>query len=235
ERVPGRLDIAYGAHPRERLDLFEPEGPPRGLVVFIHGGYWLRFDKSSWSDLAEGVLALGWAVALPGYVLAPEARIPEITGQIGRAIGVAAGLVAGPIRLTGHSAGGHLASRMICDDTPLAPDVADRVERVVSISGVHDLRPLRLHSMNESLRLDAETAAAESPVLHAPLTGRALIAWVGAHERPEFLRQSALLAEAWREKGLAARLVAEPERHHFDVIDGLKDPAHPLAQALAGA
>ncbi|RMF39250.1 MAG: alpha/beta hydrolase, partial [Alphaproteobacteria bacterium] len=81
ERVPGRLDIAYGAHPRERLDLFEPEGPPRGLAVFIHGGYWLRFDKSSWSDLAEGALALGWAVALPSYVLAPEARIPDITGQ----------------------------------------------------------------------------------------------------------------------------------------------------------
>lgn len=230
----GEQDILYGDHPRERFDMFRPKGTARGLAVIIHGGYWLDFDKSSWSHLAAGALAHGWAVALPSYTLAPEAHIGAITRQVGRAIEAAAARVAGPVRLAGHSAGGQLASRMVCDDTPLTSAVAARVERVVSISGLHDLRPLRLHSMNRNLRLDAAEAEAESPALHAPLAGVEVTAWVGAAERPEFLRQSALLADAWSRRGARAQLVADPHRHHFDVIDGLASPDHPVALALAG-
>ena len=47
-----RLGISYGERPRNELDLFLPESDPRGLVVFVHGGYWMRFDKSCWSHLA---------------------------------------------------------------------------------------------------------------------------------------------------------------------------------------
>ncbi len=224
----GQCDIAYGAGPRARLDLFLPEGAVRGLVVILHGGYWRMFDKATWSHLAAGLLALGWAVALPSYPLAPAARLTEITAHAGRAVAHAAGLVAGPVRLAGHSAGGHLATRLACTDAPLPPEVADRIERAVSISGLHDLRPLTLHSMNADLRLDAAEARAQSPALATPRPGIATTAWVGAGERPEFLRQAALLAEAW-----AAPLVAEPGRHHFDVIDGLTRADHPLTRALA--
>jgi arylformamidase len=223
----GDLDLAYGAHPRARLDLLRPEGAARGLVVFVHGGYWLKFDKSFWSHLAAGALARGWAVALPGYTLAPEVSISEITTQIGAAVAHAAGLVAGPVRLAGHSAGGHLVTRMICDDSPLAPETRARIARVVSISGLHDLRPLLATGMNAQLRLTPETAAAESPVLHTPLPGIPVTAWVGGDERPEFLRQSALLREAW-----AADLEVAKGRHHFDVIEDLCAPDSGLTDAL---
>ncbi|MDU8944130.1 alpha/beta hydrolase [Ovoidimarina sediminis] len=225
----GQIDIAYGDAPRARLDLFRPSGPARGLAVFLHGGFWLAFDKSYWSHLASGALAHGWAVALPSYTLAPEARVGEIVLQVGRAVACAAGMIDGPFRLAGHSAGGHLAARMVCEDSPLPAEIGARIARVVSISGVHDLRPLQLHSMNRTLRLDPDEAAAESPVLHRLRPGVAVTAWVGAAERPEFLRQSALLAEAWQ-----VPLVADPGRHHFDVIDGQADPAHPLSHCLAG-
>jgi acetyl esterase/lipase len=234
ERMNGRIDIAYGDQPRERFDLFLPDAAPKGLAVFVHGGYWIRFDKSDWSDLAAGALAHGWAVAMPGYTLAPDIRIGGITQQIGRAISAAAKMVPGPIRLSGHSAGGHLATRMVCEDTPLAAGIAERIERIVSISGLHDLRPLRLHSMNTKLHLDEGEATAESAALHTPLRGFDVTAWVGAGERPEYLRQSALLTEAWGNKGLNTQLVADPGRHHFNVIDGLKIPDHPLARAFAG-
>ncbi|TMV39592.1 alpha/beta hydrolase, partial [Thioclava sp. BHET1] len=129
-----KLDLRYGPAERDWLDLFLPEGRPRGLMVFIHGGYWLRFGPRDWSHLAQGALDRGWAVAMPAYTLAPEARITEMTAQIGRAISHAAGQVAGPIVVTGHSAGGHLSARMACTDAPLPEEVAVRLVRAVPIS-----------------------------------------------------------------------------------------------------
>ncbi|MDD2868534.1 alpha/beta hydrolase [Neomegalonema sp.] len=225
-------EISYGAGERRRLDLILPEGRPEGLAVFIHGGFWLAFGKSDWTHLAEGARARGWAVALPGYTLAPEASVSIMTREIGEALGAAAALVEGPLRLAGHSAGGHLATRMICDDSPLSADVLARVEKVVSISGLHDLRPLRRTKMNERLRLTPEEAASESPVLRRPLGSPRLTCWVGAAERPEFLRQSRLMAMIWA--GLDARtdLVEEPERNHFNILEGLEHPDSPLLRAL---
>lgn len=225
-----RRDMPYGAHPRERLDLFAADGAPRGLVVFIHGGYWKAFDKSGWSHLAAGAVARGWAVAMPSYALAPEARIAEIGRRIGAAIEAAAAEVAGPIRLTGHSAGGHLAARMIAEGSPLSAATLGRVRRVVSISGLHDLHPLMKTAMNETLRIDDAEAAAESPALLAPISTVETIAWVGADERPEFVRQSRLLEAAWSN----AWANIEPGRHHFDVIEGLVRPDAPLLAALLG-
>ena len=154
--------VAYGEHPREALDLFRPDGAARGLVAFVHGGYWIRLDRSYWSHLAAGPLARGWAVAMPSYVLAPEARVGEIGRRVARAIGAAAALVKGPIRLAGHSAGGHLVTRaMVGDDLP--PEVSARVARCLPISGLFDLRPLLATALRGDLRLDAAEAAARAP------------------------------------------------------------------------
>lgn len=231
----GRMrEVRYGAHARQALDLFLPEGPARGLAVFVHGGYWRAFDRGDWSHLAAGPLARGWAVAMPGYVLAPEARIGEITAMVGRAIDAAAAEVDGPVRLAGHSAGGHLVCRMVCDNSPLSLDVAERVGRVVSISGVHDLRPLLRTALNDVLRLDAPEAAAESPALLVPREGVRVHAWVGDGERPEFVRQTTLLANVWTGLGADTAQTIEPRRHHFDVIDGLIHPGSGLVEAVVG-
>ncbi len=228
------LDLSYGPGPRNRFDLFRPEADPAGLVIFVHGGYWRAFDKSVWSHLAAGCLAQGWAVAMPGYTLAPEIVIVGITTEIAAAITQAAVHVPGPMRLVGHSAGGHLVSRMVCADTHLPPDILDRIEHTVSISGVHDLRPLLKTATNEDLRLDLASARAESPALLEPLPGTRLTAWVGADERPEFLRQSALIANIWTGLGADTRLEIVPGRHHFDIIDGLEDPDSPLTADVLG-
>ena len=234
--VDGRaeIDIAYGPGERQRLDLFRPPGDSRGLTVFVHGGYWRAFDKSSWSHLAAGATAAGWTMVLPSYDLAPNVAISEITQQVGSAIEKAASLVDGPIRLSGHSAGGHLVTRMICRDTPLAPGVQRRIERVVSISGLHDLRPLLNTAMNQDFRMDEAEAEAESAALNQPLENVELVCWVGADERPEFIRQADLLANIWTGFNIETSAVHAPGRHHFDVIDGLADADSELLQALLG-
>ena len=227
-----RLGLSYGEAPRNRFDLFLPDGAVRGLVVFVHGGFWLQLDNSYWSHLAAGPLAHGHAVAMPSYTLCPDIRISGIVGEVARAVEAAAGIVEGPVRLTGHSAGGHLVTRMICADSPLSAAVAGRIANTVSISGVHDLRPMMRTQMNARLAIDAAEAAAQSPALLAPAEGARLVCWVGAAERSEFVRQNALLANVWTGLGATTLCVEEPDRHHFNVVDGLADPAHPLTTTL---
>ncbi len=227
-------DLPYGDGARERFDLVWPAAQPKGLAVFVHGGYWLDFDKSYWTHFAEGARANGWAVAVPSYTLAPEAGISTMVVQIGQAIGQAAQQVAGPIRLSGHSAGGHLVSRMICDDSPLDLKVHDRLAEVVAISGIYDLRPLLFTRMNDALQLDAEAAAAESPALQNPQGSPRLTCWVGGAERPEFIRQARLMTDSWVKTSATVSCEIDPARHHFDVIDALTDPHSALTQRFVG-
>jgi arylformamidase len=214
-----RLGIAYGPQDRQALDLFLPEATPQGLLVFVHGGYWMQTDRETWSHLAAGAVARGWACALPSYTLAPEARIHQMTAEIANAIAVAAAEVAGPVVITGHSAGGHLAARMGCTDHH-----APRTARVVPISPLADLEPLLQTQMNETLWLDAEEVEAESPARQS-LACKAHI-WVGGSERPAFLWQARTLSEAWN-----CPWTVDAGLHHFNVIDGLEHPDSALISA----
>ena len=80
--------------------------------------------------------------------------------------------------------------------------------------------------------MDDAEAARESPALLLPMAGARVTCWVGGKERPEFLRQNALLANIW--SGLGARMSERQaeSRHHFDVIEDLADPGSPLVGAL---
>src|SRR4051794_27610332 len=161
EKARAKLDLGYGDKVRNRFDLFLPTGRPTGLVVFVHGGFWMRLDKSYWSHLARGAVESGYAVAMPSYTLCPEVRIADITNEVATAIAQAAAMIEGPLLLTGHSAGGHLVTRMISATSPLPEQVRTRVRNTVSISGVHDLRPMLKTAMNTTLRIDAAEAQAE--------------------------------------------------------------------------
>jgi arylformamidase len=226
------LDIAYGSHQRQRFDLFLPEGAPKGLVIFIHGGYWKAFDKSYWSHLAAGAVTAGFACAMPSYRLCPEVRLSEIVQDASAAVTAAAARIAGPLYLAGHSAGGHLATRLVSAPSPLPAAVLRRLRHVVSISGLHDLRPLMKTTMNETLHIDAAEAREQSPALLAPCQALRLTCWVGAAERAEFRRQNALLSNVWTGLGTETCAVEEPDRHHFNIIDGLCDASHDLLRTL---
>ena len=219
-RVLAEIDVPYGPSPRQVMDIFHPHRLSKGLVVFVHGGYWRMFDKSSWSHLAAGPLAHGWAVAMPSYDLCPDVRISDITEQVTAAVRLAAARVPGPIRLTGHSAGGQLVARLA------GMDWDGRLARVVPISPVTDLVPLMQTKMQDDFQLSADEAMAESPV-DAAAPDVPVTVWVGANERPVFIEQAQALGSAW---GCSVTLA--PDQHHFNVIDGLADADSPLTRAL---
>ena len=219
-----RLGLRYGPAARAALDLFLPEGPPRGIVVFVHGGYWLAFGRADWSHLAAGPLARGWAVAMPSYTLAPEARIATMTTQIAQACRHVASLLPGlPMVVTGHSAGGHLAARMGCADLALPGLALPGLAAVVPISPLAELAPLMQTDMQADLRLDLAECATDSPARLALRSGIAAQVVVGGQERPAFLWQARLLAERW-----GCGWTVAPGLHHFNVIDALADPASDL-------
>jgi len=219
--VPG---LKYGPGVRNRYDLFLPEGTARGCMVFIHGGYWLSSARADWSHLAAGALARGWACAMPSYTLAPEARIGDMTAEVARALAAIAERTEGPMVVTGHSAGGHLAARMGCTDQP-----AQSIRRVVPISPLSDLEPISHTAMQEKLQLDAAEIAAQSPAHLALRAGTEAHVWVGGQERPAFLWQARLLSESWN-----CGWTVAPGKHHFDVIDALEDGESALMQTLLG-
>lgn len=219
-----QLGLPYGSGGRQQFDLFLPKGTPRGSVTFIHGGYWLQFDRSLWSHLAAGVVARGWACAMPSYTLAPDARISQMTQEMVSALAAIAAQVAGPMVVTGHSAGGHLSARMACADL----DVSG-VVRVVPISPLADLEPIAQTKMQESLRLDAAEIQTESPARQTLRQSVQAHVWVGGQERPSFLWQARLLSEAW-----GCDWTVSPGKHHFDVIDAMQDPDSDLVEALIG-
>ncbi len=223
--------VQVGPGERQRLDLYRPERAVQGLTVIVHGGYWLDFDGRDFAHLVAGPLARGQAVAMVTYTLAPEARLGEITQEVAVAICALAARVDGPIRLAGHSAGGHLVTRMLCVGV-LPDDVAARIAHVLSISGVHDLRPLLRTAMRERLRLTEAEAATESPALLIPREGARLTCVVGADERPEFLRQNALMANIWHGLGAETAEVVLQGENHFSILAGLETADGALTKML---
>lgn len=221
------LDLSYGPRERNRWDLFPAAAPGAPCLVFVHGGYWQRNAKEVFACMAEGVLASGWSAALPGYTLAPDATLAEIVREIGVALdwlgaqGPAHG-VAGPVVVSGWSAGGHLAALAL--DHP-------RVAAGLAISGLFDLAPLRLTALNDKLRLSSEEIAALSPMRRPSSKKRLDVAYGGA-ELPALVAQSRRFHALRSRAACAGALHEIPGRNHFDVLEDLRHPDGPLCRAV---
>jgi hypothetical protein len=103
---------------------------------------------------------------------------------------------------------------------------AGALARVVPISPLADLAPLMQTDMNATLAIDPAEADRESPARLALQAEVQAHVWVGGQERPAFLWQARTLSEAWN-----CPWTVEAGRHHFDVIDGLRDPNSALMAA----
>jgi acetyl esterase/lipase len=227
-RQPALLDRPYGPRERNRIDLFRCGLASAPLLVFIHGGYWQRNSKEVFSCMAEGPLACGFDVALPGYTLAPEASLTEIVAEIRSAIawlrreGPAFGVATQGLVASGWSAGGHLAA------TSMAwPEV----DAGLSISGIFDLEPIRLGALNDKLALSPGEAFGLSPLHHRPERAGRLVVAYGTAELPELQRQSRDYAGAWQAHGLPGELLPVEDRNHFSILDELVAPEGRLTRA----
>ena len=219
-------DLAYGKGEKRTLDFF-PCTDPRGLLVFIHGGYWRGLDKNDFSFIAEPFVDRGIAVAAVNYPLCPDVSVLEIVEECAGAFAwlckarARFGLADKPIVLAGHSAGGHLVSMLHTVDWSKRGVDTTRVGGSIAISGIYDLEPLLHTSMNADIRLDPAQVPGVSPVHLAALLERPLLLFSGAQESHEFRRQSVLLHRAW--PAICQVPVEMPGCHHFSVVDSFAD------------
>jgi len=234
----GFLDIAYGQGPNMGLDVFPPPvaGKSMPVLVFIHGGYWRSLDKSDFSFIAPSFTHQGALVVVVNYALCPQVTIAQICLQMTEALAWVwrnirqFGGDRDRISVIGHSAGGHLASMMLaCQWKQVGADLpVDLVKAAMTVSGVHDLRPLlHVDFLENDLRLTPAEALRVSPAcMPAPKHGK-LYAVAGGEESAEFLRQNQSIRDAWGEKRVPLCAVA-PSLHHFNIVEAMAQSGHSL-------
>jgi acetyl esterase/lipase len=224
---PTGLDLAYGPAERNRWDLFPAKTPDAPCLTFIHGGYWQRNRREDFACMAEGVAAHGWSAAILGYRLAPDASLTAIVAETRVALdwlkaeGPRHG-VAGPLILSGWSAGAHLAVMAL--DHPA-------VTAGLAISGIYDLGPICDTGLNDALSLTDDEVTALSPLLLPP-TPKPLVITYGARELPRLVEDSCDLHALRLAAGAPGPLLAIPGADHFSILAQLQRPDGALVQAL---
>jgi arylformamidase len=226
-RRPQHVDVAYGPGDRNKWDIFPGNDPKAPCLVFIHGGYWQVSARERYSCLAEGVLTRGWSAALPGYTLAPAASLTQIAQEIRSSLDWLAAEggthgVAGPIILSGHSAGGHLTAMVL--DHP-------SVRAGLAIAGLFELGPIRDTYLNERLKLTEEEIAALSP-LRLSSVSRPLAISYGTAELPALVRDSRAYHQHRARSHLPGSLIPIPKANHFTILEELRSPNGALTRTV---
>jgi arylformamidase len=235
-----KLDIAYGPHPGERLDIFPAQrATPAPIHLFVHGGYWQWLDKKDFSYVARALVPVGITAVVINYALIPTVSIAELVRQCRAAVAWTArhaasfGGDAGRISVSGHSAGGHLVTMLMATDWVEfggLPD--DLVKAGIGISGLYDLEPIRLCYLNDVLGLTAADAHAHSPIHLTPKHAAPLLLPLGELEGSEYHRQSETMAAVWRRRGGRADVLDLLSHDHFSIVWELAERDSLLSRSL---
>ncbi|HEV7264418.1 MAG TPA: alpha/beta hydrolase fold domain-containing protein [Falsiroseomonas sp.] len=203
--------LSYGPH---LLDLYRARAPRRGVHLHIHGGAWRAQSRDDAGFVAPALTAAGFDVAVPDFSHLPAKRLPEVVEELRHCVALLS--AQGPIHVSGHSSGAHLAA-VLATELPLAS--------VTLVSGAYDLEPVLLSSRRDYVHLSTGEAEALSPLRHAGrIAAPVLLAW-GDAESPEFIRQGEAMAAA-----VNGRCFVLHGMHHFSAPYALA--SGPLHDAL---
>jgi acetyl esterase/lipase len=226
--VVRKRDLEYGrvGDTSLRLDLYLPEKAKVSvpLVLWVHGGGWVRGSKSFCPLLK--LVPRGYAVASVGYRLATvaphPAQIDDVRAAVRwlRANAKEHGLDPARVGAVGASAGGHLVALLGTADEPPCPPGSPscRVQAVVDLFGPSDLVDLvgRLADhgiptpvdtlLGGPLSKNRDRAVEASPVTHATDDDPPFLILHGDRDWLVPLRQSERLEKALSGAGVEARL-----------------------------
>lgn len=218
-------DLAYGAHARQKLDLFAPNGDgPWPVVTFFYGGGWNSGSKDQYGWVAQALAAQGFLVALPDYRLVPEVRFPDFiqdaaaaTAHVRRIAGDHGGQ-ANQLAVGGHSAGAHLAMMVALDPRYLdAAGAPGALQAAFGLSGPYEFLPFDVASSINAFG-QAPDPRQTQPVTFASAEAPPLWLGHGTDDRTVHAEDSELLAEAVNAAGGRAELALYPGVDHATTI-----------------
>lgn len=224
-----RVDLPYGSGERKKLDYFYSGDAKGPLLIYIHGGYWQRGDKSMYSFVSEAFIKQGISVAVLNYNLTPSVRIGQIAPQIRKALAWCyqnandLKFDRDQLHVTGHSTGGHLTAMMMATDWTFFDNrlPTDLVKTGIPISGVFELEPIVHTSLNEGPQMDIEEAIAESPMFIPLINNAPQLVVYGGGETSEFYRQSKDYADKFRSDERHMEVYEIPKDDHFAELERL--------------
>lgn len=242
-RSGGAARLAYGPHPSQFGELTLPDGPVRGVVVVVHGGFWRQaYDLDLGRPLAADLAAAGLAAWNVEYRRVGgdggwPATFDDVAAAVDLLAGAAQQATGGRLPLdrvvaVGHSAGGHLAAWLAARPglPPGSPGAAPAVtlRGAVSQAGVLDLVDAASRDVGGTAVPDLlgggpdqfpDRYALASPVARLPFDAR-VICVHGTADRNVPIRQSERFVAA---AGAASELVVLDGVDHFAVIDPTTD------------
>ena len=232
------LDVRYAEGEKQKLDVFRCADARAPTLIWIHGGYWQRGDKSVYSFLATPFVQKGVNVVVVGYDLCPTVSMTRISEELREALsfiwheGETLGINRDRLTVMGHSAGGHLTQMMMATDWSArdAALPANLIKAGIPVSPLSYLEPVRLTlALNANLRMDPAEADAQSPMTnHPPVTDAPQLVVVGGAETDEFHRQTQMYVDKFASDARAMDMYVVPDVDHFDELNVLADPASPF-------
>ncbi len=145
---------SYGPLPRQRLDLYVPDGSLSSapVLLFFYGGSWQSGSKAIYRAFGEAFASRGIVTAVADYRLYPQVKYPTFIEDGALAVkflcaGAAEldGADAARIFVSGHSAGAYIAAMLAVNETYLkAVDLTPSAIRgVIGLAGPYDFLPIR--------------------------------------------------------------------------------------------
>jgi arylformamidase len=223
---------AYGPSEIEGLDIFRTARPNAPVNIFIHGGAWRRNKAADYAVLAELFVRAGAHCVILDFINVDEAggSLFPMAEQVRRAIGWvyrnASRFGGDPNRLylTGHSSGSQLGGCMVTTDWRAHDLPADLIKGALLLSGMYDLKPVRLSKRSLYVKFTDEMEQALSAQRHIDRLNAPLILGYGTYETPEFQRQTRDFFAAVQAAGKPAQLIVGQGYNHFEFLETLASP-----------
>jgi acetyl esterase/lipase len=241
-RYRRHADIAYGAEPRQRLDVYVPDrpvSPAAPLVVFWHGGRWTTGDKAEYRFAGAALAELGYVAVVANYRRYPQVKMPGFMQDTASAAAWAYAHAAqfGASRerlyLMGHSSGAHMAALVALDRRHFAAlgGETPRIAGVIGLSGPYDFLPLH-DADTEDMFGPAARYADSQPINFVRPDAPPMLLMHGLEDRTVSPRNSRNLSAALRAKGATSVLELFPKLGHADTVAALSKPARGRAPIL---
>jgi len=232
--------LAYGSTPIEGIDLYPTRQPNASIHVFFHGGAWRAELATYYGFPAEMFVKAGAHYLSVDFnnVIETNGDLMPMAQQCRNALAwiyrnaMSFGGDASRIYLSGHSSGAHLAAVVLTTDWEKEFDLPkDVIKGGVLVSGMFDLRPVRLSSRSTYLNFTDDVEEALSAQRHLDKLNAPTIVAYGSLETPEFQRQSRDFADAARNAGKPVQLMRCEGYNHFEVIETFANPYGQLGHA----